>query len=154
MPHLQTTPSLGKWTKYSERASYAHSEQTDKEWPRWDSREVSISLWHTPTKASDIPIPCCNINFVAQRYAYLYKMKERQQELAATELRVSLVREAQNSKKLMQWPNMLCSWRNPYPGWKSLKLFPQLPRKGRTMFMPFQATANNWNIEDVAIDCL
>ena len=42
----------------------------------------------------------------------------------------------------------------PYPGQKFLKLFPQLPRKDQTMFMPFQATANKLDLEDLAINYL
>ena len=62
--------------------SDAYGEGIDKEWqepPRWGPREVSFSLWDTPTKTSDIP--CSNISSprdrIAQRYAYLYKQKRK-----------------------------------------------------------------------------
>ena len=65
---------------------------------------------------------------------YLYKRRERKQDLTAS---VSLVRLKLSDQILpVQEETTLA----PYPGWKSLKLFPQLPRKDWTMFMPFQAT--------------
>ena len=92
-----------------------------------------------------------------RRYAYLYKQErkasrhysQRAKRQSGERLRIA------TSSVTKICPVHEETVLVPYPGQKSLKLFPQLPRKGWTMFKPFQATANNLvGLEDVAIDYL
>ena len=79
-------------------------------------------------------------------HTYIKKKKERKQDLTAREISVSLVGDSEQQEA--QWPNITRSsrtWDSPCS--RSLSSF---FLSYQTMFMPFQATANNLDLEGVA----
>ena len=119
--------------------------KTDQQHPVRPKRGKLQFVRHPPTKVSDNR--CTNIlsprDKIAQRYD-LYKKERKAARLYSQRAKRQsgeILRIRTASSSVTKGTGLA-----PYPGRKSLKVFPQLDvlKKGWTMFIPFQVTANNF----------